>query len=108
MTLNVYMGYDARVGSNEGAVLIFANTAKEARRVGWGTMSMHFDTTWLDMSVRRLKKNLEYLKEDAIQEKLAAGIPHCVDDMRFCPSCELWGEDGGAPDENGCGYCRAE
>lgn len=109
MTLNAYMGFDSAAGSHEGAILIFAKTAKEARKIGWHEMKMLHDTSWVDMAVRRQRKNLTYLYGDGDFIKLKDDVPHVVVDMRVCPSCELWGEDGGEPDENGqCGYCRDE
>lgn len=105
--LNCYMGYDSNVGSKEVAVLVFAKDSKEARKIGWEALKALHPTAWMDTATRRLRKNLEYLYREADQEKLAAGIPHATDSMRVCPTCELWGEDGGEPDENGrCGYCR--
>lgn len=107
MTLHIYMGFDSKAGSTEGAILIFANTSKEARKVGWGTMKALLNTAWIDMTVKRLRNNLDYLYGDAVQSKLEAEIPHAVDNMRDCPSCNLFGEHGGPIDENGhCGYCR--
>ena len=109
MTLHIYMGFDSKAGSTEGAILIFAPSSKEARKVGWGTMKALLDTAWIDMTVKRLRHNLEHLYGDADQSKLEAGIPHAVDNMRDCPNCGLFGEHGGPIDENGhCGYCREQ
>lgn len=102
MSLNIYMGYDSKAGSTEGAVLIFAKTSKGARKLGWATMKYLHDTTWLDMAVRRLRKNTDYLYGDADQQKLVLGIPHVVVDMRVCPNCELFGEEY---NDDHCGYC---
>ena len=33
--MNAYMGYSRIAGRSEGAVLIFANTSKEAKKVFW-------------------------------------------------------------------------
>lgn len=86
MTLHIYMGFDSKAGSTEGAILIFANTSKEARKVGWRTMQSILDTAWVDMTVKRLRHNLDYLYGDAVQSKLEADIPHAVDSMRDCPN----------------------
>lgn len=102
--MNLYMGFDSAAGSAEGAVLIFANTSKEARKIGWPVMKELYDTPWLTMSVRRLRRNLEHLQKQAVQEG-----PHCIYDIEYCPNCELWGEDMGEIDDEGrCGYCRDE
>ena len=100
----LYMGFDSTAGSGEGAVLIFANNNKEARKIGWPDMKALHDTPWLTMSVRRLRGNLEHLQKQAIHEG-----PHCIYDVECCPNCELWGEDMGEIDAEGhCGYRRDE
>jgi len=102
--LNAYMGFDRLAGQQEGAVLIFARTAKEARRLGWRYMRDWFDTEWIHMAVCKVRENVEFLRGDANAEKLASDTPHVIETPRCCPNCEAWG--GGAPDENGrCDYC---
>lgn len=102
MSLNIYMGFNSKLSSNECAILIFAKTSKEARKIGWVVMKSLHKTPWPDMAVRRLNKNLEYLYGDADQDKLIEDIPHVVVDMRVCPSCELFGEEY---NDDHCGYC---
>ena len=93
----IYLGYDKSVGSQEGAVLIFAASSKDARKLGWGTMKSFHGTAWVDMAVRLMRKNLDYLAMEATSDQ-----PHVITDMRICPKCELWGEDR---NEDHCGYC---
>jgi len=103
--LKIYMGYDSAEGSAEGAVLIFAHDSKEARKIGWPVMRGLFDTSWMQMAVRVLRKNTVMLSKNANQTKLAAGEAHVIVDMDVCPQCGLFGEEG--VDENGiCGYCE--
>ncbi len=107
--LNIYMGYNRKAGSGAGAILIFDFNSKSARVLGWPTMKGVMKTPWPEMAVRRLNNNILYLRGDADPRKLAGNVPHVITDMRVCPTCGLWGEDGGEPDENGlCGYCHAE
>ena len=45
----------------EGAALVFAETAKEARRLAFDTLRDWFDAEWIDTRVRRLRKHRDYL-----------------------------------------------
>ena len=102
--LNAYMGFNRVAGQQEGAVLIFANNAKEARKIGWRCVSCWFDTDWINMAVRKVRDNVDFLRGDANAEKFASDTPHVIETPRCCLNCETWG--GGAPDENGrCDYC---
>lgn len=102
--LKTYMGYDETAGSAEGAVLIFAHSTREARKIGFPHIRSWFDTEWIDMRARRLTDHVDHLIGEADTDKFAAGIPHVVDDPKVCPTCQLWG--GGSIDENGrCDLC---
>jgi len=100
--MKCYMGYDETVGSREGAVLIFANNCKEARKIGFRFIQSWFDTEWIDMKAKWLKKDYEYLNIQADQEKLKNNIPHVIDSPKTCPVCEIW---GGVIREDGCSFC---
>jgi hypothetical protein len=102
--LKIYMGYDSSLGSEEAAVLIFAHSSKEARKLGWEDMKLLHNTAWTEMAVLALRRNTVALSQNADPVKLAAGEAHVVTNMSVCPNCYLFGEDG--VDENGlCGYC---
>jgi len=88
--LKAYMGFSRDMGSCEGACLVFAPTAKEARRKAWVTISDWFDAPWTDVAVLWMK-NRPWLFEEADPQLLAAGIVHVVKDPKTCPSCALWG-----------------
>ena len=93
--MNPYMAFDADPDYEWGA-LVFASTAKEARRVAW----QHgcFDCEFTELRVRRLRGNVSYLMS------LYDGEHVYLDDPPTCPVCETWGapirEDGA-----GCGNC---
>lgn len=96
--MRAYSAFSRAEGESEGAVLVFANTAKEARRLSFG-YCWNVDN-WFDQAVRWLRQfGIEKL---ANQEKLEAGIPHVVDNPISCKNCELWG--CGVRD-NECLYC---
>lgn len=103
--LNMYIGYENN-SREEGAVLVFAHTAKEARKLAYPFIESWFDNIeWIDMRAQRLRGK-EHLYAEADQEKLKAGIPHVIESPRSCRSCCLWGSVIG---EDGlCEYCRGE
>ena len=102
--MRAYMGFSRSGGSHEGAVLIFANTAREAKKVAWGgTLSDICNDEFTDIGIRWLKK--EGFAE-ADKEKLAAGIPHVIDNPTCCEGCELWGVD--ILDDGYCLDCHAD
>lgn len=82
----------------EGAVLVFAETYREAKKLGWeGTRGWIADE-YTDVRVRRLRDHEAYLLT------LWDGVHPIVDDPPTCPVCENWGAPLNA-DGNGCEYC---
>lgn len=91
--LNMYMGFSRGAGPFEGAALIFANTAREAKKIGY--RGIGWDLTggdFLDFGIKRIK-GADYLLKEADQIKLEAGIPHVIDAPRCCSRCEMWGNE---------------
>lgn len=90
--LNIYMGYARQIGPHEGAVLIFAHTAREAKTVAWRGWPMQdiCDDDYISATAKRLR-DAEHLYKEADQEKLKAGIPHEIDSPRCCADCGYWG-----------------
>jgi hypothetical protein len=87
-----YMGYDAGFGSGESAVLIFANTAKEAKKVFWRDNPLEIES-FLDVRVELLKFGHEFLEKEKTSD-----YPHVVF-PKVCDVCGMWGiseigEDG--------------
>lgn len=81
----------------EGAALVFAESAKEARRLAFDTLRDWFDAEWIDTRVRRLRKHRDYLMG------LYDGKHAVCDDPDSCDVCGTWG----APhDATGCEHCR--
>jgi hypothetical protein len=98
--LKPYMAYSRYYGRQAGAVLVVANTAKEARRLAFGHCLNVED--WLDQTVRLIRDNDVLLLAD--QTKLKANRPHVVDNPAHCQACGLWGE--GLTADGRCGYCN--
>ena len=101
--MKAYMGYSREAGSQEGAILIFAHNAKEARQIGFPFMTDLFDSDWIDAAVRWLKDS-PHIFAEANQVKIEADEPHVIDSPKSCNRCELWGKP---MDERGiCEDCR--
>lgn len=88
--LRSYMAWAAET-REEAACLVFANTAKEARKVAWPTLRVWWeDVAWIDVRARRLH-NDAYFFQQADAEKLSQDIPHVIEAPKTCRSCEQWG-----------------
>lgn len=94
--LNPYMAYCGDPA--EGAALVFATSAREARRLAFDTLRCWFDAEWIDTRVCRLRKHREYLM----------GL---YDDRAVCEdpdACDVCGTWGAPHDAEGCENCRNE
>lgn len=105
--LRMYMGYSASGGSSEGAILIFAHTAREARNVGWQVMGDELTGgEFLDFRASRIR-GCEWLRDECDKEKYANDQAHVIRDVKSCEACERWGESPIGLD-NLCLECRTE
>lgn len=103
--MKLYIGFDIPGGCPEGACLIVAHTAKEAKKIGFSTVRSWYDTEWIDMGVRLLKEHTDYLiKTEVDKDKFKAGISHVIECPKCCPHCEKWG--GGEIVDGFCEYCK--
>lgn len=103
--MKTYMIY-AGDEPEEGAFLVFANTAREARKTGYGWITSLFDCEFTDVRVRRLWRS-EWLFKEANQEKLARNEPHVIDNPKSCRSCGYWGQSP-IGDDGFCEDCRLD
>jgi hypothetical protein len=87
--LHPYMVFDGD-DPEEGACLVFAHNAREARLIGFPTVSMWCDGEWIQCHSRRLW-NHNFLFGEGDPEKLAANEPHCIESPKACKTCRLWG-----------------
>lgn len=88
--LNTYMGFSRSAGSEEGACLVFAYTAKEARKIAHLVICDLFDGEWIDTAVRRLRDK-PWLYDEANPVKLESDTPHFVECPIGCETCGMWG-----------------
>jgi hypothetical protein len=95
------MVYDSMAGPECGAGLVFAHSVKEARHVGWKTLSDWHDSAWINIRARRLKETGTLLSQ-ADGSLYNAGTPHIIESPIACKGCESWFDDY---DSNG--YCEA-
>ena len=95
--MKAYMGYSRFLGSEEGAVLIFAHNAKEAKRLAW--KANVFDDEYIDGAVRWLKNETYLLKQ------MRFNIPHVIVRPKTCIKCEMWGT-GEIGEDGICESCR--
>lgn len=89
--MRAYMAYDYG-GKELGAILVFANNLKEAKKLAYPALLDWFDLDFLDMRTVWLK-NSPYLFKEANQELLKNNIPHVIDSPTICKNCELWGNE---------------
>ena len=102
MTLRAYSVHNREAGPGEGALLVFANTAGQAKKLGFGTVNDWFDSEWHEVAAHWLRQSEEYLAE---QEGVdLEGEPRLIESPKGCQRCELWGEP--LDSEQVCESCR--
>ena len=84
------MGYSRAVGTEEGAVLIFAHTSKEARKISASTLMDMMVSDYCDVAVKLLEKD-DFLYDQGNKDFLTKNIPHVIDSPIVCKECQLWG-----------------
>lgn len=102
--LRPYMGYERTGGPEEGAILIFAHNAREARHIGWATPTFLRDACdgeYFSMAVR-LIKDASHLYGEADKTKLADDSPHVIECPTSCNGCDRWGYELDV-----AGYCES-
>jgi hypothetical protein len=96
-----YMAFSRNDGPEEGAILVIANRAKDARLLAWRSGDCINVDDWLDLGVRRVDMDNLALAD---QMKLVANIPHTVFSPAGCEICEYWGQ--GITEDNLCCRCN--
>lgn len=84
-----YMAFSRFDGPEEGAVLVLAQTAKEARRLAWQSGECLNVHDWIDLAVRWIKDAT--ITALANQDKLKASVSHVVGSPAGCDACGYWG-----------------
>jgi hypothetical protein len=97
--LKPYMAYSRLYGFQEGAILVIAHTAKEARKLAWGHC-FNVDE-WIDQTATLIDQNVLILAD---QEMVNVGQSHIIEYPEYCTDCQLWG--CGLTEDNLCANCN--
>ena len=81
--LNAYMAFDRIQGPSEGAMLVFATNAQQARKLSFGVGFSEW-SQWIDWVATKIKDLPEHLQALADQGPVIECPP-------VCPSCKHWG-----------------
>lgn len=98
--LRAYIGHAG--DPQEGAVLVYARSAKEARLLAWPVLNGWDWCEWLDVRARWIRGGADFHRVPAKEE---AGAPYVVESPDGCERCELWYGDGLEPTTRLCWSC---
>ena len=85
--MKAYMGFSEVWGQGEAACLVFASTAREAKKLAWPIVHDWWGNEWIDCRATLMLKLPSHLK------KLDTGEPQVFDCPPGCPRCEIWGHE---------------
>ena len=103
--MKAYMVFDREGGTAEGAVLVFANTAMNAKKMAWKALESWTSAGWIDVRVRWLRDEEVWLAQEEGVD--LDSRPCVIESPRSCVRCDLWGRT--TLDRNQvCGFCRVE
>lgn len=85
--LKPYMAYDDEAGSCEGAVLVFAENYKQAKKICYEDVMSLFGGEYIGVRVSSMKNN-----EVDLLKLSKSDMPHVIDDPPCCRECEHWGD----------------
>lgn len=95
--LRPYMCYCG--DAEDGAVLAWAHTAPDARKLAYTALADRTDCGFIDVRTRLLKKHPAYYETLKLTD-----APHVNYDPPVCQVCGLWGHPP-LPEGNGCEFC---
>lgn len=99
--MRAYIIYSAYCGPEEGSLLVFANSIQEARKISFPVAESWGADEWTDHTARWLRDEHIFLLGK--KEKLAQNIPHVLDNVPCCDSCDYWGCK--VSEAGMCSYC---
>jgi hypothetical protein len=82
----------------EGAALVFADTARAAKKAGWASVGWLMRDDYTEFHVLLCREHVDYLMG------LHDGIHQVIDAPPTCQVCERWGAPM-RPDGDGCENC---
>lgn len=77
-----YMAYDRHAGPNDGAILVFAANAREAKKLAWPALYGWGTDFFIDVGIRWLRSDCEHMRRKE--------GPHVVESPPSCCDCEMW------------------
>lgn len=86
----------------DGAVLAWAHTAQDARKLAYPVIADWADCGFIDVRARWLKMHPDYMQTLKLKD-----VPHVNADPHMCPVCELWGNPPSL-EGNGCWRCGGD
>lgn len=95
------------VAPEDGACLVFAPTAREAKAVAsrspaWDWLVDLIDGEWINLRVRWLRVGADYYRVPELERK---GESYVVEAPESCGRCENWYADGLEPTTGLCWSC---
>lgn len=106
--MKTYMAYSRHAGVAYGVFLVFAHSVREAKKVAWPEVKdvLVDGCDYLDLSVRTIKSEDNYLFELCDREMLDNGIAHVIEQLPSCYVCLMC--DSRIGDDGLCRHCRKE
>ena len=89
--MRAYMAWSG-VMPEDGAVLVFAHTAQEARRTAWPILESLYSGEWIYVRARWLR-DVPWLIQQADEERWFGGVAHVIESPEACKCCGLWGDE---------------
>jgi hypothetical protein len=93
--LKAYMAGSRNLGFSDGAILVFAYSVKEAKKLAWkpeNDARMICDDDYTDLQVKLQKE--AFIREQVPEwslENQKQGISHVVNHPNSCVKCGIWG-----------------
>lgn len=101
--LKAYSAFSREAGPEEGAILVIANTTREAKKLAWQSGACWNVDEWIDLATRLIKDDI-YILSLADQKELRLGHPHIIDNPIGCDKCGMWGVE--ITIDKLCGNCN--
>ena len=87
--MRAYMAFSRIESPTDGAILVIANTAKEARKMAYRSGDCWNVDKWTDQAVRWLRDSSIFGLADQLW--LSQNKPHIIISPTRCTSCGTWG-----------------
>ena len=97
--IKAYSGFDANLGPEEGACLVFAYNSRQAKKLAYSILR-NWGSEYIDVRVRWLKD------EDYLFKQMRSDKPHVIESPETCDICGMWG--GGEIINGVCEMCRED